>query len=389
MSVTTIGAPRDVALLSYGFRPFFLFGAAYSAISILLWLPVYFGDMSVPTAFTPRDWHVHEMLYGFLPAIIAGFLLTAIPNWTGRLPMRGAPLLGLISIWVLGRVAVSMSLLLGARVAAVIDVSFLLVLAAAVAREIVAGRNWRNLIVLTPLTVLACGNVAFHLEAMSFSADISIKIGVAAVVTLIMVIGGRVVPSFTRNWLARQEAGRLPRPFGRYDTISIVLSVMALLSWMVFPESAATGIALVGAGMLQAVRLARWAGERTAADRLVLILHLGYAFVPLGFVLSGIAAFDLVLPSAGLHAWMSGAAGTMTLAIMTRATLGHTGRALVAGPMTQAIYGSVIAAALARIAAVLLPDFDLALLYVAAAAWVMAYGLFVWSFGPMLLKPKL
>jgi uncharacterized protein involved in response to NO len=217
----------------------------------------------------------------------------------------------------------------------------------------------------------------------------SVKIGVVAVLTLIMVIGGRVVPSFTRNWLARQGAGRLPQPFNRYDTMSIVMSVLALLLWMVLSTGAVVGIALIGAALLQSVRLARWAGERTLTDRLVLILHVGYAFVPLGFVLSGLAAFDFVPPSAGLHAWMSGAAGTMTLAIMTRATLGHTGRALVAGPMTQAIYGFVIAASLARIAAALLPDFDPALLYVAAAAWVTAYGLFVWSFGPMLLKPKL
>jgi uncharacterized protein involved in response to NO len=389
MSVAAIGAERKSALLSYGFRPFFLLGAVYSALSILVWLPVYFGDMTVPTAFTPRDWHIHEMLYGYLTAIIAGFLLTAIPNWTGRLPLRGTPLLVLVLIWIAGRVAVGLSGLIGARVAAVVDASFLIVLAAAVAREIIAGRNWRNMIVLTPLAVLACGNVAFHIEAMSSSADMSVKIGVVAVLTLIMVIGGRVVPSFTRNWLARQGAGRLPQPFNRYDTMSIVMSVLALLLWMVLSTGAVVGIALIGAALLQSVRLARWAGERTLTDRLVLILHVGYAFVPLGFVLSGLAAFDFVPPSAGLHAWMSGAAGTMTLAIMTRATLGHTGRALVAGPMTQAIYGFVIAASLARIAAALLPDFDPALLYVAAAAWVTAYGLFVWSFGPMLLKPKL
>ncbi len=244
------------------------------------------------------------------------------------------------------------------------------------------------MIVLTPLIVLGCGNVAFHLEALSSAADISVKIGVAAVLTLIMVIGGRVVPSFTRNWLARREAGRLPQPFGRYDVASIAVSVLALLLWIVLPAGAVVGAALIGAGLLQAVRLARWAGDRTVADRLVLVLHVGYAFVPLGFVLNGLAAFDLLLPSAGLHAWMSGAAATMTLAIMTRATLGHTGRPLVAGPMTQAIYALVLAAGLARIAAALLPAFDLPLLYVAAAAWVLAFGLFLLSFGPMLLKPK-
>lgn len=378
-----------MALFSYGFRPFFLFGAAYAAISILVWLPLYFGEFTMPTAFSPRDWHIHEMLYGYLPAVIAGFLLTAIPNWTNRLPLRGTPLSGLFCIWVAGRLAIGFSAMLGPVLAAVIDTSFLVAFAAAVAREIVAGRNWRNLIVLAPLTVLAGNNVLFHVEANLSSADLSIRIGIAAVLTLIMVIGGRVVPSFTRNWLARRGPGRMPAPYGRFDAIAIAASVLALLSWIVSPAGIVAGSALAGAGLLQAIRLARWAGERTMADRLVLVLHIGYCFVPLGFLLTGLGALGLLSPSAGLHAWMSGAAATMTLAIMTRATLGHTGRPLVARPMTEAIYGLVVAAGICRVAAAIHPDLGIVLLHLATIFWVLAFGLFVGSFGPMLLKPRL
>ena len=170
---------------------------------------------------------------------------------------------------------------------------------------------------------------------------------------LITLIGGRIVPSFTRNWLARENPGRLPVPFGRFDMIVIAASAAALVLWVALPQTLAAGAALLVAGVLQSARLARWAGDRTTRERLVLILHLGYAFIPLGFLLIGLAAFDLVPAAAGIHAWAGGAVGTMTLAVMTRASLGHTGRALIASIATQAIYVAVVLAAVTRIAAAL------------------------------------
>lgn len=163
------------------------------------------------------------------------------------------------------------------------------------------------------------------------------RIGIAAAITLIMLIGGRIIPSFTRNWLVRENPGRLPVPFGRIDIVSIAIAVAALAVWVVRPEGPVTGAALLIAGIMQA---ARWAGERTVSERLLLILHVGYAFVPLGFVLVAAAAFGLVLASAGIHAWTAGAVGTMTLAVMSRASLGHTGRTLTADWATQLVYGA-------------------------------------------------
>lgn len=383
---------RDYAgppLLSYGFRPFFLLGALYAAIAMLAWLPFFYGELAITTGFVPRDWHVHEMLYGYLPAVITGFLLTAIPNWTGRLPLQGMPLLALVGLWIAGRLAVTFSAALGATAAALIDVSFLFAVAAATAREIVAGQNWRNLKVLIPVSILGLANAAFHVEAqLRGSADVSVRVGVAAVLVLIMLIGGRVIPSFTHNWLVRENPGRLPQPFDRFDAATIAFSAAALALWAVVPFGELTALLLLASSVLQTWRLLRWAGERTLRDRLVLVLHVAYAFVPLGFLLTGLAAAGWVLPSAGVHGWMGGAAGLMTLAVMTRASLGHTGHALNASLATQAIYAAAFLAAAARIAAVLQPQWSDALLHAAAFLWVAAFGGFAAVYGPMLLRPR-
>ncbi len=377
------------ALLSYGFRPFFLLGSLYAGLAILVWVPIYFGDITLPTAFAARDWHIHEMLYGYLAAVITGFLLTTIPNWTGRLPIQGLPLLVLVLLWLLGRVAVTSSAWTGWGYAAVADISFLLIVWLAAAREIVAGKNWRNLKILVLLGALLIGNVAFHVEAHSFGgADHSIRLAVAAVVMLIMTIGGRVIPSFTRNWLVRENPGRLPAPFGMFDQIALAGAGAALLVWIAFPETPASGALLVLAALLQAGRLARWAGYRTGADRLVLVLHAAYAFVPLGFLLVGLASMGVIPASAGIHAWTGGAMGLMTLAIMSRASLGHTGRAMTASGVTQVLYLMVIVGALARICASLEPMWSGWLLHVAGLAWALAFVGFALAYWSILTGPR-
>lgn len=377
------------ALLSYGFRPFFLLGALYAGGEVLVWLPLLHGEIAISTVFPPRDWHVHEMLYGYLPAVMTGFLLTAIPNWTGRLPIQGAPLLVLVATWVAGRVAIAVSGLTGWFPAAVVDGAFLVLVAAAIAREIIVGKNWRNLKVVAVVTVLAAGNIAFHLEVHVLgSAEYSIRLGIAAFVTLLMLIAGRIIPSFTRNWLARENPGRLPAPFGRFDTVAIMVSAAALLVWVCIPATRITGAALAVGGALQAARLLRWAGDRTSREPLLLVLHIGYAFVPLGFLLLAAASFDLAPASAGIHAWMVGGVGTMTLAVMTRTSLGHTGRELTASLATQVIYAAVLLAAVARIGAALEPRWNETLLQAAAFAWAAAFLGFAVVYAPILCQPR-
>jgi uncharacterized protein involved in response to NO len=377
------------ALFSYGFRPFFLAAAAWAALALALWVAQYLGALTLPIAIGPLDWHVHEMLYGYVAAAVAGFLLTAIPNWTGRLPVMGPGLAALAALWLAGRVAMAASAKIGLAATAVIDVLFLVALAAVALREIVAGRNWRNLRVLVIIGVLIAGNVVFHLEWIrSGAADYGIRIGIAAVIALITLVGGRIIPSFTRNWLARQAPGRLPAPFARFDGVAIAAGALALAAWVAAPASTAAGVLLLAAGVLHAVRLARWAGERTFADRLVLVLHVGYLFVPVGFVLVGAAALwpDHAPVSAGVHAWTAGATGIMTLAVMTRASLGHTGQPLAASPATQAIYLCALVAALTRIVAACTAS--TLLMEISALAWLAAFGGFVVAYGPLLARRK-
>jgi uncharacterized protein involved in response to NO len=389
MSVGRIRSYQGPAILSYGFRPFFLFGSIYAGMMIPLWLGVFAGDLELPTAFTPRDWHVHEMLFGYVGAIFGGFLLTAVPNWTGRLPVQGTPLAVLVSTWLAGRIAVLLSASIGWAVTCAIDAAFLILLAGGTAREIIAGRKWSNLPVVALISLFGADNVAFHVEAhIDGLANYSTRFAVALVITLISLIGGRIVPSFTRNWLARQQPGRMPSPFGRIDAVIVGISVFSLATWIAAPESKFTGVLLIIAGLLHAIRLARWAGDRTASDRLVLILHLAYAFVPLGYILSGLAAFDILPTSAGIHAWTGGAIGAMTLAVMTRATLGHTGQKLHASIGTQCIYAAVVAAALTRICASIDAAHMQALLTAAGISWTVAFLGFALLYGPILCSSR-
>lgn len=389
MSTPRLRDYEGPALFSYGFRPFFLLGAIYAGAAIPLWLGVFQGELDLPTAFAPRDWHVHEMLFGFIAAVVGGFLLTAVPNWTGRLPLQGAPLATLVASWLAGRIAVLLSASIGWALACAIDAAFLALLAAAAAREVVAGQKWNNLPVVAIVSLLAATNVAFHIEAhASGLAEYSTRFAIALLITLVSLIGGRIVPSFTRNWLARQRPGRMPVPFGRFDGFVVAASTIALLAWIAAPASAASGILLMVAGGLHLVRLARWTGYRTAPDRLVLILHLAYAFVPAGYVLAGLASFDVVPAGAGIHAWTGGAIGTMILAVMTRATLGHTGRLLRASVGTQCLYAAVIAAAVLRVCASIEPAHMEGLLALAGAGWTFAFLGFAALFGRALCTPR-
>ncbi len=378
------------AILSYGFRPFFLAGAAWAALTVALWLPMLNGQFKLPTAFSPIAWHVHELIYGYVPAVIAGFLLTAVPNWTGRLPVVGGRLLALFLVWLIGRVAILTSLWTDEVVAACLDSAFLAVLGLVIAREIAAGENWRNMKVLVALAALFVGNVVFHVEAVTGSGDgYGIRIGIAATVFLIMLIGGRIIPSFTRNWLARRDPGRLPIPFNSLDIGIIAVSIIALIGWIVAPNHGFTALLLIVAGLANFARLARWAGERTLDEPLVVILHIAYAFVPVGFVLLALATLqpEIVTSTGAVHGWTAGAIPLMTLAVMTRASLGHTGQELTANRLIQFLYLAAIISACARIAA----GFDFLrepMLFVSSIFWVLAFAGLVAVYGPMLTKPS-
>ena len=390
MTATEQRIPARSAFLSHGFRPFFLSAGLWAPLGIALWVAMLWGRLDLPSAFDPVSWHAHEALFGYLGAVLAGFLLTAVPNWTGRSPLAGWPLLGLLALWVAGRVAVAVSDWLPPPAVAALDLACLVVLGAYVLHEIVAGRNWRNLVVIAMIGVFVAGNALFHWEAAEdahAASGLGLRIGVAAAIMMISVIGGRIVPAFTRNWLAARGSGALPAEFGRLDRLALVLTLIALAAWAALPAARETAWLLLASGVAQAVRLARWRGPATRGEPLLWILHVGYAFVPLGMLgVGGAVLWPGVVPLASAqHLWMAGAIGVMTLAVMTRATLGHGGRALTAGAGTAAVYLLVVASVLARLLGGVLEERAMTLWGLSALLWCLGFAGFVLLYGRLLI----
>jgi uncharacterized protein involved in response to NO len=378
------------ALLSAGFRPFFLIAGLWAAVALPLWLAALAGHLVLPSAFDPVAWHAHEMLFGFIMAAVAGFLLTAVPNWTGRMPLQGWSLGALAGLFVAGRLAVTCSGVIGPEVAAAIDLAFPAALLAALAREIVAGRNWRNLPMLAALGTLGVANALTHLEALGWATTgpVGLRLGIAVVLMLIGLVGGRIIPSFTRNWLVKRGEARLPAPAGRFDAAALAITAAALLAWVAAPGWDGVAPLMGLAGLANAVRVARWRGYLTGAEPLVWVLHLGFAWVPVGFALMALAPVLGLAQTTALHALTGGAMTTMIVAVTSRATRGHTGRALTAGRATTTLYALVTLAAAARVAAGIQAGAMMPLLGLAGAAWVAAFLLFLGIYGPMLLTPR-
>jgi uncharacterized protein involved in response to NO len=391
------GIPRysvhaGLPLLSAGFRPFFLLSAVWACIGIPLWLAQYGGTTQLPTVLPQSVWHAHEMTFGFAAATVAGFMLTAIPNWTGRMPLQGVRLGLLVLAWLAGRIGVLFSADIGAPAAAVFDLLFLMAFLGAIAREIIAGRNWRNLPMLAALGLLLLGNVLVHLEALGLAetAPLGNQLGIATLLLLISVVGGRIIPSFTRNWLAKHRPDvRAPAAFAWFDRTVMALTAVALVAWLLIPDAVVTSGLCLAAGLAQWTRLARWRGLATLREPLLWVLHLGYGWLGVGFCLLGLKeVLPWLPPFVALHALTVGAIGTMTLAVMTRATLGHTGRPLVAGAGTTTIYALVTAAALCRLLAPFAGAQYLPALCVAGFAWSAAFGLFVMLYLRPLALPR-
>jgi uncharacterized protein involved in response to NO len=368
------------ALLSAGFRPFFLLSAVWAAVAVPLWLVLSAGDAQLPTILAPAIWHGHEMIFGFAAATVAGFLLTAIPNWTGRMPLQGWPLAVLVSLWLAGRIGMLLSASIGAMGTTVLDLAFPAAFLAVVAREIIAGRNWRNLPMIGALTGLLLANALVHLGALDLAdtAAFGNQLGIAVLILLISLVAGRIIPSFTRNWLAKQRPDLSgPASFDWLDRAVLGATVAALAGWLAAPDATATGWLCIATGLAHWLRLARWRGAATLTEPLLWVLHLGYSWIGLGFVLLGLTGLSSWLPPfTALHALTVGAIGTMTLAVMTRATLGHTGRPLAAGTGTTTIYALVTVAAILRLLAPAAGTSYLLTLSLAGAAWSAAFGLF-------------
>ena len=390
MTSSEPGGQHGPALFSQGFRPFFFLSATWAVVALPAFLAMLTGRLDPPGAFDAVTWHAHEMIFGFAGAALAGFLLTAIPNWTGRLPLQGPSLMVLVGLWLLARLAV----LFGpedARVITLLALAFPAALLAVAAREIVVGRSWRNLPLIAGLAAFLIADALFIVGATGAVQLDSMpkRLGIAVFASLITLVGGRIVPSFTHNWLKTRGAAVLPPGFGPFDRAVLLLTVAALITWTAAPvgivPSALCGLAAIA----NLLRLARWQGHRTVSEALLWVLHLGYGWIPVGLALVGASALSSeVSATAAMHALTAGAMGTMILAVMSRATLGHTGRALHAGPGLTTAYALVTAGALTRVVSASTGDPSVALLLIAAVAWAGAYAVFLGICGPMLLAPR-
>jgi uncharacterized protein involved in response to NO len=383
-------------IFTYAFRSLFLLATLYAIAVVPLWAAAWLGYLPMPTSLgSPTWWHAHEMIYGFAGAAIGGFALTAVAMWTKRPPVAGAPLMILSALWVSARILLVLpsSALLAPAIAA--DLGYGVLLFVLMSREVISARSQRNYKVLAILGLLPLTNAVFFL-GMTRNASwtmTALFAGLWLLVMLMNLIGGRVIPGFTRNWLKRQlaeqrrEPATLPPVFDRFDLLTTWFMVAFAILHLLEAPSRWTAVVGLITSVLLFIRITRWQGIHTGSEPLVWVLHVGFSWLPVGFLLLASAKVGLLPQTAGVHALTSGAITTMIIAIAGRAALGHTGRALESHPVLTAAYVLITVAAICRVAATIGPGAR-ALLAVSAVAWFLGFVCFAWRYVPILTQPR-
>lgn len=371
------------AALALGFRPFFLLASIFAATVMPVWLLVFFGVLTLPTPIAPSAWHGHEMIYGVVVPVIAGFLLTAVRNWTGLPTPSGPWLASLVLVWLVGRVGILASALLPWGIGAIADVLFVPALGLAIARPLIRAKNWRNIGLLVPLALLVGANAWFHFGPAG-AAPRALRLALDSILVLVVIIGGRVIPSFTENALHVSVVRRAWLDWTALALVAIVAVVDVLPS-----ATPWAGAAAVGAGVANAARVLGWRSRATLAEPILWVLHLAYAWMAIGLILSGVAAWMSWPSSAPLHALTVGAIGLVVLGMTSRVSLGHTGRLLRVPRAIVVAYGSLAAAAVVRALGPLwFPDMYRAEIVISGLLWTAAFGLFAITYLPILTAPR-
>lgn len=383
MATRTITADvRPSPFLSLGFRPFYLLASVFAVVAMILWILAIGGRIEGPAGIGLVDLHAHEFLFGFAPAVLAGFLLTAARSWSGLPTASGSGLGALALLWIAGRVAMAFSAGPGAML---IDALFLPTLALVAAVPIIRSGKLTHLRVVALVSLLGAANIAFHLQqsgTVNVDRLVPIVAGIGIWILMITLVGGRVVPNFTDN----ARGAPLARRFPAFDAIVFATTAAAFLADMSGLEEASAPLYILAA-ILHVVRLVLWHPFRGLDEPLLWALPLAFAWIPVGLALMGMAALGLVPQVAAIHALTIGAVTGMMLAIMTRSTLGHTGRPLRASGVDAIIYLSASAAAVARVSASFVDDGS-SLTTVAGIAWIVAFAIFALRYGPMLIAPR-
>jgi uncharacterized protein involved in response to NO len=379
---------------SYAFRPFFLCNAIFGILAMLVWAMVLHGF--TPT-FLPADvtsWHAHEMLVGFAMATIAGFILTAVATWTGRPALQGGLLGLLVLAWLAGRLAMGFAGALQPVWVLGIDMLFPLLLVLLVAREVIAGGSQRNYPIIFITVLLAAFNFLFHASAVGYvplavNADrIAVYLLIHLVLLLITVIAGRIIPSFTANWLRSRGQQHLPRTSALIDRMTLLVTIVTGLYAAVAPLSLLTGVLAFAAALLHLIRLSRWCGMATRSEPLLFVMHVAYLWLPVGYALTGLAVFGWwITPAVAVHALTVGGIGMMIMAVTTRVSLAHTGRKLQAARLTVVAYWVLSLAVVLRLVSPFGSNY-LTILDLSIVSWVLAFVIFIWVYAPILIAPK-
>lgn len=377
-----------------GFRPFFLGMSFYTVVVIPWWSASWLFGLPAPGWPGPIGWHGHEMLFGFVAAGIAGFLLTASPTWAGRPALCGGPLAALFGLWVAGRIALALAGFLPVWLVAAVDFAFLPALAFIIGWTLRGSGQYRNYGVVVLVSGLALANALVHADVLGLAPGGSgraLRLAVDGIVVLILLISGRITPAFTRNAFRREGLEfevRSPMPL---HILAITAAAALAIVGCVMPRSGVTGILAALAGVAAAARMVGWQSWHTRSDPLLWSLHAGVAWLVVGLLLVAAGDLGALIPAAaGLHALTAGAMGSMLIAVMTRVALGHTGRPLLLPSGVVWAYWLVHFAALSRVVAALVvdPGPNRALIGLSSLAWAGGFGLFVLRYGPMLVRPR-
>jgi uncharacterized protein involved in response to NO len=378
-------------LFSYTFRPFFLVAAIWAILAVLRWMLILNGVVTSPGNVNAVHWHGHEMVVGFTFAVVAGFVLSAVATWTGRPAVSGIAVVWLVVAWLLGRIAMFSAAAIPPAVVALADMLFPIWLCVLFGREVFAARTKRNYKVFSIAAALAMLNLLYHLGATGTveGADyIAIYLLIHGVTLLVALIGGRVVPSFTANWLRGQGVNRLPRNNQPIDRIAIMLTILLGLVVVFFPDRATIGYLAMTAAVVHGIRVALWRGLQTIRNPLLFVMHVAYWWLPIGYAMMSAASLGWAFtPTAALHALTMGGIGGMILAMITRVPLGHTGRALHASRLTVIAYVVFMFAVIIRVLSPWLDERYLSVVNVAAAGWCLAFLIYLWVYWPVLTGP--
>ena len=380
--------PFNIPFFALGFRTFFALSGLSALVLMVLWRSLYDGSLVLDNYFANNYWHAHEMLLGYTVAVIAGFLLTAVKNWTGEQTLTGANLAGLALLWVYGRVLPFYSGLLPDEFIALVDFLFLPVLALSLTKPMMAAKYTRGLIFIGLLSIMALGNAMIHLDILQWTDNTAwtgFQIIIALIIVMILVIAGRVFPFFTEKSLP----GTIPIRNPLYDALAIVSAILVFALTIMQVSGGLLAVAASLAAMINILRVRNWYVFRIWFVPLLWVLYIGYAWIILGFILTALSAFAIVLPTLALHAFTMGGIGVITLGMMARVSLGHTGRILKASQAMAIAFALINLGALIRVfVPIILPQWYSDIIYASTLLWLAAFSLFAFVYAPILTTAR-